>query len=136
MIMNKNIVIVSGARTAVGKFGGSLKDYEATDLGGIAIKAAVERAGLKPEEIDEVVMGCVGQAAENAFMARVASIKAGIPYEATALTVNRLCSSGLQAILTAAMEIDNGFCDIAAAGGAESMTNIPFYLRKAHYRTF
>ncbi|MBA4699598.1 MAG: thiolase family protein [Ruminococcus sp.] len=131
--MKNNIVIVSGARTAVGKFGGSLKDYEATDLGGIAIKAAVERAGLKPEEIDEVVMGCVGQAAENAFMARVASIKAGIPYEATALTVNRLCSSGLQAILTAAMEIDNGFCNIAAAGGAESMTNIPFYLRKARF---
>ena len=131
--MKNNIVIVSGARTAVGKFGGSLKDYEATDLGGIAIKAAMERAGLKPEEIDEVVMGCVGQAAENAFMARVASIKAGIPYEATALTVNRLCSSGLQAILTAAMEIDNGFCNIAAAGGAESMTNIPFYLRKARF---
>lgn len=131
--MKNRIVIVSGARTAVGKFGGSLKDYEATDLGGIAIKAAVERAGLQPEEIDEVVMGCVGQAAENAFMARVASIKAGIPYEATALTVNRLCSSGLQAILTAAMEIDNGFCNIAAAGGAESMTNIPFYLRKARF---
>lgn len=131
--MKNNIVIVSGARTAIGKFGGSLKDFEATDLGGIAIKAAVERAGLKPEEIDEVVMGCVGQAAENAFMARVSSIKAGIPYEASALTVNRLCSSGLQAILTAAMEIDNGFCDIAAAGGAESMTNIPFYLRKARY---
>lgn len=131
--MRNNIVIVSGARTAVAKFGGALKDYEATDLGGIAIKAAVERAGLKPEDIDEVVMGCVAQAAENAFMARVASIKAGIPYEATALTVNRLCSSGLQAILTAAMEIDNGFCNIAAAGGAESMSNIPYYLRKARF---
>ena len=78
-------------------------------------------------------MGCVGQAAENAFMARVSSIKAGIPYEATALTVNRLCSSGLQAIYTAAQEIDNGFCDIAVAGGGESMTNIPYYLRKARF---
>lgn len=76
-------------------------------------------------------MGCVGQAAENAFMARVSSIKAGISYEATALTVNRLCSSGLQAIVTAAMEIDNGFCDVAVAGGGESMDNIPFYLRNA-----
>ena len=129
----ENIVIVSGARTAVGTFGGSLKDFEATDLGGIAIRNAVERAGIKPEDVDEVVMGCVGQAAENAFMARVSSIKAGIPYEATALTVNRLCSSGLQAIYTAAQEIDNGFCDIAVAGGAESMSNIPYYLRKARF---
>ena len=131
--MKKNIVIVSGARTGIGSFGGSLSQFEATDLGGIAIKAAVERAGIKPEEVDEVVMGCVGQAAENAFMARVSSIKAGIPYEATALTVNRLCSSGLQAIVTAAMEIDNGFCDIAVAGGGESMSNLPYYIRKARF---
>lgn len=129
--MRENIVIVSGARTAIGSFGGSLKDYEATDLGGIVIKEALKRARVAPEDVDEVVMGCVGQAAENAFMARVSSIKAGIPYETTALTVNRLCSSGLQAIVTAAMEIDNGFCEIAVAGGGESMNNIPFYLRKA-----
>lgn len=124
-------MIVSGARTAIGSFGGALKDLEATDLGGIAIKEALKRAHVAPEDVNEVVMGCVGQAAENAFMARVSSIKAGIPYEATALTVNRLCSSGLQAIVTAAMEIDNGFCEIAVAGGGESMNNIPYYLRKA-----
>lgn len=129
--MKENIVIVSGARTAIGSFGGALKDLEATDLGGIAIKEALKRAHVAPEDVNEVVMGCVGQAAENAFMARVSSIKAGIPYEATALTVNRLCSSGLQAIVTAAMEIDNGFCEIAVAGGGESMNNIPYYLRKA-----
>ena len=129
----ESIVIVSGARTGIGSFGGSLKQYQATDLGGFAIKAAVERAGIKPEDVDEVVMGCVGQAAENAFMARVSSIKAGIPYEASALTVNRLCSSGLQAIYTAALEIDNGFCNIAVAGGGESMSNIPFYLRNARF---
>lgn len=129
--MRENIVIVSGARTAIGSFGGSLKGLEATDLGGIAIKEALKRAKVAPEDVDEVVMGCVGQAAENAFMARVSSIKAGIPYEASALTVNRLCSSGLQAILTAAMEIDNGLCEIAVAGGGESMDNIPYYLRKA-----
>ena len=131
--MMESIVIVSGARTGIGSFGGSLKQYQATDLGGFAIKAAVERAGIKPEDVDEVVMGCVGQAAENAFMARVSSIKAGIPYEASALTVNRLCSSGLQAIYTAALEIDNGFCNIAVAGGGESMSNIPFYLRNARF---
>ncbi|RGZ01570.1 thiolase family protein [Clostridium sp. AM58-1XD] len=129
--MKESIVIVSACRSAVGKFSGSLKNFEASDLGGIVIKEAVKRAGLQPENIDEVVYGCVGQAAENAFAARLASVKAGIPYEATALTVNRLCSSGLQAIVTAAQEIRDGMCDIAVAGGCESMTNIPFYLRKA-----
>lgn len=128
--MKENIVIVSGARTAISSFGGSLKNLEATDLGGIAIKEALKRGQVAPEDVNEVVMGCVGQAAENAFMARVSAIKAGIPYEATALTVNRLCSSGLQAIVTAAMEIDEGFCEIAVAGGGESMNNIPYYIRK------
>lgn len=131
--MQKEIVLVSAARTAVGKFGGSLKQFETSDLGSFAVKEAVARAGLKPEDIDEVVMGCVGQAAENAFMARLCSLKAGIPVEAGALTVNRLCSSGLQAIVTAAMEIDHDFAHIAVAGGAESMTNLPFYLRKARF---
>lgn len=126
-----SVVIVSGCRTAVGVFQGSLKDYQATDLGGIVIKEAITRAGLSPEDIQEVVFGNVGQAAENAFAARLASVKAGIPVEAGALTVNRLCSSGLQAILTASQEIKDGLCDIAVAGGCESMTNIPFYLRKA-----
>lgn len=128
-----NIVIVSGARTAVGKFDGSLKEYEASDLGAFAIKAAIERAGIAPADVDEVVMGCVASAAENAFMARLCSVKAGIPYEAGALTVNRLCSSGLQAIVTGAMEIQAGFANIVAAGGGESMNNIPFYVRKARY---
>lgn len=128
-----NVVIVSGARTAVGKFAGSLKGFEASDLGAFAIKAALERANVDPADVDDVVMGCVASAAENAFLARLASVKAGIPYEAGAQTVNRLCSSGLQAIVTGAMEIQCGFADIVVAGGAESMTNIPFYLRKARF---
>lgn len=134
--MNKmmdNIVIVSCARTAVGKFGGSLKDYEAPELGAIAIKAAVDRASIDAADVDEVVMGCVGTAAENAFLARLSAVQAGIPYEAAAMTVNRLCASGLQAIVTGAMEIQTGFANIVAAGGAESMTNIPFYVRKARF---
>lgn len=131
--MRENIVIVAGKRTGIGSFGGSLKDLQTSDLGAIAIKNALESSGVKPEEVDEVVMGCVGQVAENAFMARMCSIKAGIPYEATALTVNRLCSSGLQAIYTAATEIDNGLCEIAVAGGAESMSNLPFYIRNARF---
>jgi len=129
----ENVVIVSSARTAVGSFGGSLKEYQAPDLGGFAIKSSVERAGLEPKDIDEVVMGCVATAAENAFMARICSVNAGIPYEAGALTVNRLCASGLQSIVTAALEINQGFANIVAAGGAESMSNIPFYLRKARF---
>lgn len=129
----ESIVLVSGVRTAIGKFAGSLKDFEASDLGGIAVRAAVERAGLEPAQVDEVVMGCVASAAENAFMARLSALKAGIPHEATALTVNRLCASGLQAIVTAGQEISDGFCDIAVAGGAESMSNIPYYLRKARF---
>jgi acetyl-CoA C-acetyltransferase len=127
------IVITSTARTAVGKFAGSLKDFEASELGAIAINSAIRRADISPADIDEVVMGCVGTAAENAFLARLSAVKAGIPYEAGALTVNRLCASGLQAILTGAIEIQTGFANIVAAGGAESMTNIPFYLRKARF---
>lgn len=127
------IVLVAGCRTAVGSFGGSLKNLSASDLGGIVVKEAVARAGLKPEDIDEVVMGSAGQIAENAFVARTSSIKAGIPYTATALTVNRLCSSGLQAILTAAQEIRDGFCEIAVAGGTESMSTLPYYVRNARF---
>lgn len=125
------IVIVSGARTAVGRFNGSLREYEASDLGGFAIKAAIERSGLEGKDIDEAIMGCVATSAENAFLARLAAIKGGMPVESTAITVNRLCSSGLQAIVTAAMEIEAGFADVCVAGGAESMTNIPYYLRNA-----
>lgn len=131
--MQDKIVLVSGARTAIGSFGGSLKDFKAQELGAIAIKEAVKRAGLEPSDIDEVVYGCVGQVAEDAFIARTAALGAGIPYTSTAITVNRLCSSGLQSIVTASMEIKDGFCDIAVAGGVESMTNLPFYLRKARY---
>jgi acetyl-CoA C-acetyltransferase len=129
----KDIVIVSAVRTAIGTFGGSLKDFSASDLGGIAIREAVKRAGVAPERIDEVAMGCVGQAAEDAYLSRVASVKAGIPVEATAITINRLCSSGLQSIVTAAMEISTNFAEIVVAGGAEAMSNLPYYLRGARF---
>ena len=129
----KDIVLVSGVRTAVGTFGGSLKGFNASDLGATAIREAVKRAGVEPAQVDEVVMGCVGQAAEDAFLSRLASVKAGIPVEATAITVNRLCSSGLQAIVTAGMEINCNFAEIAVAGGAESMSNLPYYLRSARF---
>ena len=129
----KDVVIVSGARTAIGSFGGSLKDVKASDLGAIAIREAVSRAGVAPAQVEEVVLGCVGQVAEDAFVARVAALKAAIPVESTAITVNRLCSSGLQAIVTAAMEINNDDAEIVVAGGVESMSNTPYYVRNARW---
>ena len=129
----KDVVIVSGARTAIGNFGGMLKEFKASDLGAIAIREAVRRAGIEPTHVDEVVMGCVGQVAEDAFVARVAALKAAIPVESTAITVNRLCSSGLQAIVTAAMEIHCDDAEIVVAGGVESMSNTPYYVRNARW---
>ena len=129
----EKIVLVSGARTPIGSFGGSLKDFSATDLAAITIKEAIARSRLELCEIDEAVIGCVATIAEDAYCARVSAIKAGMSVSSTALTVNRLCSSGLQAIVTGAMEIQSGFANIIVAGGTESMTNIPYYLRKARY---
>ncbi len=124
--MFKDVFIVSGVRTAVGSFGGSLKDKSADELAAAVIKEAVNRSGADINDVDEVVMGCVGQYGMNAFLARTAALKAGCPVESTAQTVNRMCSSGLQAIVTAAMEIDHGDLEICVAGGAESMSNFPY----------
>ncbi len=129
----KDVVIVSGVRTAIGNFAGSLKDVKASELGAVVIREAIKRSRIAPEQVDEVVLGCVGQVAEDAFLARVSSLKAGIPAEATAITVNRLCSSGLQAIVTAAMEINCDDAEIVVAGGVESMSNTPYYLRNARW---
>ena len=128
-----NVVIVAGCRTAIGSFGGSLKDISASDLGGLVIKEALRRANISPELVEEVVFGSVGQWAENAFVARIASVKGGIPYHAGAVTINRLCSSGLQSIVTAMHEIKAGFCNIAVAGGTENMSRFPYYVRDARF---
>lgn len=124
--MFKDVVVVSAVRTPVGRFGGSLKDFTSVDLAALVIREAVSRAGLDPAEVDEVVMGCVGQHGLNAFLARLAAIKAGLPIEVTAQNVNRLCSSGMQAIITAAVSIDHGDVDVAVAGGSESMSSYPY----------
>lgn len=129
----KDIVIVDGARTAIGAFSGSLKDFSVTDLGGMAIEEALKRAGVEKDAVDEVIMGCVGQVAEDAFMARRSALKAGLPVTSTAYTVNRLCSSGLQAVVNAAQAIDTGDASIVVAGGGESMDNLPYYVRKARF---
>lgn len=120
------IVLVSGVRTAIGKFGGSLKDVDAHVLGASVIKEALRRAEVDPAEVDEVVMGQVGEVGPDAFNARRCALEAGVPPKATAMNVNRLCSSGLQAIVSAAQEIMTGQAEVVVAGGDESMSRQPF----------
>ncbi len=129
----EDIVIVSGARTAIGTLGGALSETPASDLGAHAIREAVKRAGLQPEQIDQVILGCVGQVAEDGYIARHASIKAGMPITTPAYTVNRICGSGLEAINTAARWIQTGDAEIVVAGGAENMSMMPYYIRKARF---
>jgi acetyl-CoA C-acetyltransferase len=128
------VVIASAARTAIGSYGKSLKDVPATELGRVAVEAAVERSGLRPEQIEHVVVGNVIHSNTNdMYMARVVSVTAGIPIETPALTVNRLCGSGVQSIITAAMHIQTGDVDVAVAGGAESMSQAPYWVPDARW---
>ena len=124
----QDAVIVSGARTAVGRFGGAFKDVSAPDLGSQAIKAALERAGITPDMVDEVVIGNAVQAAEAGYAARLASLKSGIPQEVPTIAVNRQCSSGLEAINMAAQLIRTGEAEIAVAGGTENMSQVPYMI--------
>lgn len=124
--MFKDVVIASAVRTAVGSFGGSLKDKDSIELATIVIREAIKRAGIGFDEVEDVIMGCVGQHGLNAFLARIAALNAGCAKESTAQTINRLCSSGLQAVVTAATAIDHGDMEISVAGGAESMSNFPY----------
>ena len=134
----KEIVIVSGARTAQGKFDGTLRSFSAPQLGSFAIKEAVKRAGLEPKDVDEVIMGNVVSAGLNQNVARQAAIAAGIPYEAAALHVDKVCGSSLKAVILAAQAIKCDDAQIVVAGGMESMTNCPYILDKARfgYRLF
>ena len=124
-------VIISAARTPVGKFLGSLKGFSATDLGAIAVRESVRRAGVKPEEVDEVIMGCVIQAGLGQAPARQAALRAGLPPSVSAVTVNKVCGSGLKAVMMAAQGIQLGDTDIVVAGGMESMSNAPYLIPKA-----
>src|SRR3978361_2545844 len=121
-------VIVAGARTPMGRLLGSLKDFSGADLGGIAIKAALERSGVSPEQVQYVIMGQVLLAGAGQIPARQAAHKAGIPLSVPALTVNKVCLSGLDAIALADQLIRAGEFDIIVAGGQESMTNAPHLL--------
>ncbi len=123
----KDVCIVSAVRTPIGSWGGSLKDFSAPQLGAFAIKAAVERAGIQPEAVEEVLMGCVLQANVGQAPARQASMLAGLPAEVRCTTVNKVCASGLKAVTQAAQAILLGDAEIIVAGGMESMSNVPFY---------
>jgi len=128
-----SVVVVAPVRTAIGTFGGSLKELPAPDLGAVAIKAAVTRAGLDPEEVGTVVMGNVIQAGAKMNPARQAAIHAGLPVSVPALTVNRVCGSGAQAILSASHEIMSGAVEIAVAGGMENMDLAPYLIARGRW---
>ena len=127
----RDAVIISAMRTPTGKFQGALKGFTAPELGAIAIKAAIEKAGIAPEQIDEVIMGCVVQAGMGQAPARQAALKAGLPPEVSALTINMVCGSGLRAVALAAQAVMLGDAEFVVAGGMESMSNIPYALPTA-----
>jgi len=124
-------VIISAARTPVGKFLGSLKGFSATELGAIVVRESVKRAGVKPEDVDEVIMGCVIQAGLGQNPARQAALNGGLPSTVSAVTVNKVCGSGLKAVMMAAQGVQLGDAEIVVAGGMESMSNAPYLLPKA-----
>ena len=126
MLGVKPVVVVGAARTAIGTYGGSLSAIDAYKLGAITIKESLSRAGVEPEEVDEVVMGQIGQVGPDAYNARRCALEAGLPSSTTAMNVNRLCSSGLQAIITGAQQVMLGSADIVVAGGDENMSSQPF----------
>ena len=124
----QEVVIVSGARTPIGRFGGAFKDVSASELGSLVIRSALEQANIRPDQVDEVVLGNALQTAEAGYAARLASIGAGIPDEVPTIAINRQCSSGLEAINMAALMVKTGEVDIVIAGGIENMSQSPYLI--------
>ncbi len=131
--MSKKIVLAGACRTAIGKMGGSLVNVETPELATIVVREAMKRAGIAPEVVDEVILGCVYQAGIGQNVARQASVYAGIPISTPAFTLNNLCGSGLKSVNVAAALIAAGEADVVVAGGAESMSNAPYLLKKARF---
>ncbi|MDK2887761.1 MAG: acetyl-CoA C-acetyltransferase [Thermoanaerobacter sp.] len=131
--MKEGVYIISAVRTAIGRYGGSLRTVTSGELGAIVIKESLQRAGILPEQVDEVIMGEVRQSTESANMARVASLRAGLPEEVPAFTVNRLCASGMEAMYSGYLRIAAGEADVIIVGGAENMSRAPYYLRNARW---
>lgn len=129
----RDVVIVSAVRTALGSFGGSLKDIPAVDLGALVIKEALNKAGVASNEVDEVLMGNVVQAGLGQNVARQAAVKAGLPVEVPAMTINKVCGSGLRTVSLAAQLIKTGDVDVVVAGGMENMSQGPYLLKTARY---
>jgi acetyl-CoA C-acetyltransferase len=123
--------IISAVRTPTGKFQGSLKDFKATDLGALVVRESVRRAGVNPADVDEVIMGCVIQAGVGQNPARQAALHGGIPFGVSAVTINKVCGSGLKAVMMAAQGVQLSDSEIVVAGGMESMTNAPYLIPKA-----
>src|SRR3989442_4969347 len=126
-------VILSACRTPIGSFGGRLKDLSAVDLAAVVIREAIARARIRPAEVGDVVLGCVLQAGAGMNVARQAALKAGLPVEVPGETVNRVCGSGLQAVVHAVEAIRVGYVDTVVAGGTESMSNAPYLLKGARW---
>lgn len=131
--MSREVVLVGACRTALGKMGGALSEVPASELGAVVIKAALERAGIKPELVDEVIMGTVLQAGLGQNVARQAAVKAGLPVEVPAQTLNIVCGSGLKSVNLAAIMVGSGEADIIVAGGMENMSMAPYALNKARF---
>ena len=131
--MSRTIVLAGAVRTAIGKMGGALSGTPAATLGSIVIKEALSRANVAADQVDEVLMGCVLQAAQGQNVARQAAIKAGLPIEVPALTLNNVCGSGLKCVNTAAAMIAAGDADIIVAGGMENMSMAPYALPQARF---
>ena len=134
MQIGRDVVVVSGVRTAIGDYGGSLRDFAPTDLAARCIKEALTRANVQPAEVGHVVFGnVIHTEPRDMYLSRVAAINGGIPKEVPAMTLNRLCGSGLQAIVSAAQIVALGDADIAVAGGAESMSRSAYWLPSARW---
>lgn len=133
MSVKREAVIISAVRTPLGSFGGTLSGFGATKLGGMIIQEAVKRAGIEKVDVDEVIMGQVLPCGYGQNPARQASVKAGLPYETQCFTINKVCGSGLKAVMLAAQAIQLGDADVVIAGGMESMSNAPYYLEKARF---
>ena len=133
MSVKREAVIVSATRTPLGSFNGTLSVFGATKLGGLAIEDAVKRAGIEKSDVDEVIMGLVLPCGYGQNPARQAALTAGIPFEAQCFTINKVCGSGLKAVMLAAQAIQLGDAEIVIAGGMESMSNAPYYLEKARF---
>ncbi len=133
-MQKREVVVLSGVRTAIGSYGGSLKNHKPTKLAGQMVSEAINRSGVSALDVGQVVFGnVIHSEPADMYMGRVAAIEAGLPENVPGLTVNRLCGSGLQAVLTAAQQIELGICDTVVAGGAESMSLAPYHLPTARF---